>query len=333
VDVLVTGATGLIGSNIAAQLVARGDRVSALVRPGSDAGPLDQLGVRIARGDVRSAEEVSAAVEGSDVVIHSAAVLGGAAQSPDEHWKVNVEGTHNVYEAADRCGVRRVVALSTTTFFDIREDPLSETSPIDPSPPTDPYSVSKLAAFREAMARAQGGQDICVVISGGAYGPSPLPDRSMVAPSFNDRIRTVLAGQMTDNVEFPIPWVYSEDVAAVTVAAADRGRAGERYLGFGQPADVGSIPFFCNRAAEIAGSPHRVRAVPVEDLEDPEVAARFGPSLVALARRRFPEPWFVNDLTRDRLGYRPISLAEGLTRTIEWMEKEGLLRSVTGGRD
>ena len=60
--------------------------------------------------------------------------------------------------------------------------------------------------------------------------------------------------------------------------------------------------------SEIAGSPNRVTEVAVAELDDPEVAARFGPSLVALARKRFPSPFFVNDQTVERLGYEPISL-------------------------
>ena len=101
--------------------------------------------------------------------------------------------------------------------------------------------------------------------------------------------------------------------------------AGERYLAFGQPCDVGGVPYFCNAALEIAGSPNRVTEVAVAELDDPEVAARFGPSLVALARKRFPSPFFVNDQTVERLGYEPLSLHDGLALTIPWMREHGLL--------
>jgi nucleoside-diphosphate-sugar epimerase len=323
--VLVTGATGLIGSNIAAQLVARGDEVQALVRPGSEAGPLEEVGVHILRGDITNQDDVAASVKGAEVVVHSAAVLGGATQTADEHHAVNVRGTANLYDAAEAADVRRVVALSTTTFFDVRSAPLSEESPLDRSPSTDPYTVTKLAAYKDAMARVERGSDICIVISGGAYGPSPLPERSMVAPSFNGRICAAIQGQVADNVAFPIPWVYCEDVAAAAVAAIDRGRPGERYLAFGRVEDVGSIPFFCNRAAEIAGVDHRMTAISADRLDDPGMAERFGPSLIALAKRTFPEPWFVGERTRERLGYEPLSLDAGLRRTIPWLAQNGFI--------
>ncbi len=107
--------------------------------------------------------------------------------------------------------------------------------------------------------------------------------------------------------------------------ATRKGVAGERYLAFGRPSDVGGVPFFCNAACEVAGSPNRVAEISVAELADPEVAARFGPSLVALAHKQFPTPFFVNDQTVERLGYDPVSLHDGLALTIPWMRDAGLL--------
>jgi nucleoside-diphosphate-sugar epimerase len=230
-----------------------------------------------------------------------------------------------VLDAAAKVGATRVVQLSTTTFFDAQDAPLTEHSPLDPNPSDDPYTVTKRAAYLDAMRRVDDGQDICIVISGGAYGISPLPERSMVAPSYNARIALALAGEITEYVGFPIPWVYAGDVARASVVATRKGVAGERYLAFGRPGDVGGVPWFCNLALEVAGSDKRVTEVSVSELDDPDVAARFGPSLVALARKHFPSPFFVNDQTVERLGYAPLTLREGFERTIPWMREQGLL--------
>jgi dihydroflavonol-4-reductase len=323
--VFLTGATGMIGSNIAEQLVEQGDTVRALVREGSETGPLEAFDVDVVRGDITDPAAVLAAADGCEYVIHSAAVLGGQTQIAGEHEAVNVVGTGHVLDAAAKVGATRVVQLSTTTFFDARTAPLTEHSPLDPSPSDDPYTVTKRAAYLDAMRRVDEGHDICIVISGGAYGQSPLPERSMVAPSYNARIAMALRGEITEYVGFPIPWVYAGDVAHASVVATRKGVAGERYLAFGRPSDVGGVPYFCNAALEIAGSPHRVAEVAVAELEDPDVAARFGPSLVALARKQFPSPFFVNDQTVERLGYDPVSLHDGLGRTIPWMRDHGLL--------
>ncbi|HEX4530675.1 MAG TPA: NAD-dependent epimerase/dehydratase family protein [Acidimicrobiia bacterium] len=323
--VFLTGATGMIGSNIAEQLVEQGDAVCALVRAGSETGPLEAFGVEVVRGDITDPDAVLRAADGCEYVVHSAAVLGGQTQIAGEHEAVNVVGTGHVLDAAAKVGATRVVQLSTTTFFDARRAPLTEHSPLDPAPSDDPYTVTKRAAYLDAMRRVDDGQDICIVISGGAYGRSPLPERSMVAPSYNARIALALRGDITEYVGFPIPWVDAGDVAHASVVATRKGVAGERYLAFGRPGDVGGVPYFCNVALEIAGSPQRVTEVAVEELDDPEVAARFGPSLVALARKRFPTPFFVNDQTVERLGYAPRTLHEGLERTIPWMREHGLL--------
>ena len=323
--VLLTGATGMIGSNIAEQLVERGDAVRALVRAGSETGPLEAFGVEVVRGDITDPDAVLRAADGCEYVVHSAAVLGGQTQIAGEHEAVNVVGTGHVLDAAGKVGATRVVQLSTTTFFDAQRAPLTEHSPLDPAPSDDPYTVTKRAAYLDAMRRVDDGQDICIVISGGAYGRSPLPERSMVAPSYNARIALALRGDITEYVGFPIPWVDAGDVAHASVVATRKGVAGERYLAFGRPGDVGGVPYFCNVALEIAGSPHRVTEVAVEELDDPEVAARFGPSLVALARKHFPTPFYVNDQTVERLGYAPRTLHEGLERTIPWMRDHGLL--------
>src|ERR1700737_2333613 len=98
--VLVTGGTGLIGSNICEQLVRRGDRVRALARPGSETGPLRALGVTIVDGDITDAASVRRAAGGCEGAIHSAAVLGGVTQDADEHRNVNAQGLANVLDAA-----------------------------------------------------------------------------------------------------------------------------------------------------------------------------------------------------------------------------------------
>jgi nucleoside-diphosphate-sugar epimerase len=273
---------------------------------------------------VTDAGDVVRAAEGCDRAIHSAAVLGGPSQPIEEQEAVNVRGAGHVYDAAAKVGIDRVVALNTTTFFD-QTATLTEHSPLDPSPSGDPYTLTKRQAYLDAMARVEQGQDIRIVISGGAYGPSPLPERSMVIPSFNQRAVFAIEGRLSEYVAVPVPWVFVEDVARASVAAMDLGVAGERYLGFGRLDDVVSMVAFCNLACEIAGSPHRLREIPRARLDDPELAARLGPSIVALARKDFPVPWFDDEQTVTRLDYHPLSLREGLERTIPWLRDTGLL--------
>lgn len=324
--IFVTGGTGLIGSNICQQLVERGDTVHALARPGSDTGGLIELGVKIVEGDITDTASVRRAADGCEYAIHSAAVLGGASQDMGEHQRVNTGGVANVFDAAEQLGMRRVVTLGTTTYFHFEDAPLSERSPLHPNPAADPYTQTKRAAFVEAMRRAEEGMDVCVVIPGGTFGPAPCVQRSMEAPSYNLRIVLGAEGKFNEAVKFPIPWSYAADVAFVAIAALDKGIRGEKYLAFANAEDVGSMAMFVNRAMEIAGNPHRVHDITVADLDaDPALRERVGPSLDALARNHFPEPYFDNAHTRALLGYRPKSLDEGLRTTVDWLREHKLM--------
>ena len=251
------------------------------------------------------------AADGCEYVIHSAAVLGGQTQVAGEHEAVNVVGTGHVLDAAAKVGATRVVQLSTTTFFDAQDAPLTEHSPLDPNPSDDPYTVTKRAAYLDAMRRVEDdGQDICIVISGGAYGMSPLPERSMVAPSYNARIALALAGEITEYVGVPDPVGVRrrrrEGVGRRHPQGAWRGSGTSRSdVRATSAACRGSATSRSRSRAPTSGSP-RWR---VAELDDPDVAARFGPSLVALARKQFPSPFFVNDQTVERLGYEPLPSA------------------------
>ena len=324
--VFVTGGTGLIGSNICKQLVERGDQVRALARPGSEMGPLREMGVTVVEGDITDAASVTRAADGCDGVIHSAAVLGGPSQDMGEHQRVNTGGVANVLDAAERNGITRVVTLGTTTYFDFKTSPLTETSPFDPNASGDPYTVTKGAAFLEAMRRAEAGLDVSVVIPGGTYGPAPTINRAMEAPSFNLRIVWALQGKFDAAVAFPIPWSLASDVAYASVAALDRGVRGEKYLAFATAKEVSTMAAFCNRACEIAGVPHRVHEITAAELDESEdVRQRVGPSLVALAHQRFPEPYFINDTTVERLDYHPRPLEDALRETVEWLYQNNLV--------
>ena len=318
----MTGGTGLIGSNICEQLRARGDRVRALARPGSEVGPLRALGVEIVEGDVSDAASVLRASRGCDAAIHSAAVLGGVSQDPNEHFRVNTGGVGNVLDAAQKHAMRKVITLGTTTYFDFKTRSLTESSPVDPDASTDPYTQTKRAAYLEAIKRADDGLDLSVVIPGGTFGPAPCVQRAMEAPSFNLRLLLALKGELEQATAFPIPWSYSVDVAAASVAALDRGVRGETYLAFASNDDVCTMAEFLNRGCAMAGVDHRVVDLTAAMLDaSAELRVQVGPSMVALAHQKFPEPYFDNRLTRTRLGYAPKGLDAALAETIEWLRR------------
>jgi dihydroflavonol-4-reductase len=323
-SVLVTGATGLVGSVICQELRRAGGDVHALVRPQSDASALQEMGVKVKRGDVRDVESIRLAADGCDIAVHSAALIGTATQDLAEQREVNLNGAINLFDVAVEQRMRRVVALSTYSFLD-QSATLTEHSPIADPPPTDPYSVSKYEAFEEALRRAGEGQDIVVVTVGAVYGPSPNVARALEPPGSNPRILWALRKEVDNYPSFPVCWVYTEDIARCAIAAAGRGVAGERYLGFGHPDDAHPIADLMTRACEIVGVDHRVRALTGAELDDPTALALHGPTLIGLAKRRFATPLFDHRFTCQRLGYEPRRLDVGLRATIEWLDANGLV--------
>jgi dihydroflavonol-4-reductase len=323
--VLVTGATGLAGANICKLLVERGDAVRALARESADTAPLAELGVEIVTGDVTDPDAVLRAATGTDTAIHSAALLGGASQDLADFEAVNIGGTKNVLDAAEKVDLRRVVAVSTGTFFDTTTGLDREDAPVMKHPSQDPYTVTKMAAFLDAMARAANGRDVVSTHPGAIFGPSPVASNALGMTSFNRVLLSAARGRIERYIKFPVSWVFAEDIARGCLLALDKGVAGERYMLDGRPEDVVSTAEACNRMCAVAGLDHHV--VDVEASDDPELAKVFGPTLVAIAKkaaRGTPERKSLEDSkTFKRLGYRPIGLDEGLATTYEWFRALG----------
>lgn len=110
---LLTGASGFIGSHVARAAVQRGDAVRCLVRPGSDCSTLTGLSVEVMRGDVTDRDSLRRAAAGADAAIHCAAVTSEGAPDFAHSYRVNVMGTRNLVEACVEEEVGRLVLIST----------------------------------------------------------------------------------------------------------------------------------------------------------------------------------------------------------------------------
>jgi nucleoside-diphosphate-sugar epimerase len=323
--VLVTGATGLAGANICKLLTERGDKVRALARASADTEPLAALGVDVVTGDVTDADDVQRAAKGADSAIHCAALLGGASQHLPDFEAVNVQGTKHVLDAAGGLGLRRVVAVSTGTFFDTTSGLEREDAPVAEHPSSDPYTITKMAAFQDAMARSAAGYNVVTTHPGAIFGPSPVASNALARTSFNRVLLSALRTRITQYLTFPVSWVFAEDIARGCILALDRGVSGERYMLDGRPEDVVSTAEACNRICVLSGIDHHVEDVAPSD--DPELLRVFGPTLMAIASKLASTPTSRQALTASktyrRLGYDPISLDDGLQCTAQWLRAIG----------
>jgi nucleoside-diphosphate-sugar epimerase len=146
--ILVTGATGKVGSRLARRLAQRGDRVRALVRDRSRAADLSGGGIELVDGDLLDPASLAPAVRGVDAVVHCAAFFRGA--TPEQARAVNDLGTQHLAAAARAASVQRFVFTSTGLVYGSTGGSLA--SEDTPCAPTAAYPVSKLAAERFLLA-------------------------------------------------------------------------------------------------------------------------------------------------------------------------------------
>src|SRR4051812_11245341 len=142
--ILVTGATGKVGSRLARRLAQRGDRVRALVRDPTRAAGLREAGIELAQGDLLEVNSLAAALQGIDVVVHCAAFFRGA--TPEQAHAVNDLGTQHLARAARAASVKRFVFTSTGLVYGSTGGRLAQED--DPCAPAAAYPLSKLAAER-----------------------------------------------------------------------------------------------------------------------------------------------------------------------------------------
>jgi dihydroflavonol-4-reductase len=319
--ILVTGATGLVGSNVCRLAVEGGHRVRALVRSPAAAGPLEAVGADIVLGDITDSESIRRAAKGADGVIHTAAILGGtwAKSTPEDFFRVNLEGSISVLDAARDEGIRSVL-LSTYGILMWSERMTEHSKPWPIGSQSSPYIRAKLAMYYEGLARAAADtQTVSFVFPGCIYGPSLFGERALDPTSFDSALLRGLTGELKEYVRMTIPWSFSEDVATVALAAARQGRSGHSYLALGRPEEVMSLSAFCNLGASIAGVDHRVEE------EDPASnPAKYG-TMGQHAQRPVAQPLFDSSVTNEELGVQPSPLADGLRATIAWFRSLGKL--------
>lgn len=329
-QILVTGVTGLMGSVICEDLRAMGRQVRGLVRKpqGRDVEALRELGVEVIQGDVSDIDSVVGAAKGVDGIIHCAAMLGSGQATISEGFSANVMGALAVLSAAARLGDIPVAQVITTTFFDSQGKTLTENTKLDLTLiHRDPYSITKRLAFVEGVARVQAGQNIRFVIPGAIFGPSPCLERANAFPGFNARLLGTIRGEMPELPALMITASYVTDCSGIAIAALERGGRGKIYIAHGRPEDDCTLPEFCNLAAEMAASPHRVAQITPAQANDPEMIERFGPNdtILRMLREKPAKPLTDSRITQREFGIFPTPLNEGMRKTIDWFRKNGLI--------
>jgi len=318
---LVTGVTGLLGNNVVRALVGAGEPVRVLVRASSDPRPLEGLNVERASGDVRDAAAVAAACQGVDVVIHSAGHVHIGWTQLREHLDINVEGTRNVAQAARSAGAKLVQVSSVNALgLGPLMKPADETS-AQPGIVECPYVVTKREGERVVLDEVGRGLAATIVNPGFMLGPwdwKPSSGKMLLQVTKFAPLAPLGAASFCD----------VRDVAAGTIAAASRGKSGERYILAGH--NLGYWAAWKQMAAMVGkrgpllpmGPLFRAASLPVLEIHR-RVTRREGDANSATLMMGRQEHCFSSRKAEQELGYRIRPLAETLADTMAWFRERG----------
>lgn len=225
---LVTGATGFVGANLVRTLLKKGVIPRVLVRSKSLRKNIEGLSVEIVDGDICDPSSLSKACEGCDLLFHSAAFYDFWSSDPTIFYKVNVEGTKNILEAATRAKISKIVYTSTVGAIRYPKDPSAPSDetcfPSEKDLHND-YKRSKFQAEQLAIQYAQKGFPIVIVNPSAPIGPfdvKPTPTGKIIVDFLN--------GKVPAYVDTGLNVIDVEDVAEGHWLASQKGRMGERYI-------------------------------------------------------------------------------------------------------
>lgn len=224
---LVTGGTGFIGAAVVRHLLAAGESVRVLARPGSDRRLLEGLPVEVASGDITQPASLPPALRGCQSLYHVAAFYSLWAPDRRRFYEVNVEGTRNVLRAAAEAGLGRVVYTSSVGALGLPADgtPGTESTPVTLADMAGDYKRSKFLA--EGVAREFAGRGLPLVV---VYPSTPVGPGDIKPTPTGQMIVDFLRGRMWAYLPTGLNLVDVEDVAAGHLLAAARGRMGEGYI-------------------------------------------------------------------------------------------------------
>lgn len=225
--VFVTGATGFLGASIVRELLKDGRDVRVLVRAGSDTSNLKGLDVELWTGDLRDSDSLKAGLHGCDTLYHAAADYRLWTRTPQEMYRINVDGTAAILEAALQNSLSRVIYTSSVGTLGNPGDgtPGREDTPVTLNDMVGHYKKSKFLAEREAEKFIVRGLPLVIVNPSTPIGPfdiKPTPTGKIIVDFLNRKMPAYL--------DTGLNIIAVEDCARGHILAGEKGRIGQKYI-------------------------------------------------------------------------------------------------------
>ncbi|WP_164007252.1 NAD-dependent epimerase/dehydratase family protein [Pyxidicoccus trucidator] len=323
---LITGAGGFLGAWLAKALAARGDTVTCLLRPGSDASALAGVSYRRVEGDVTAPASLAPAVEGQDVVFHLAGVRRGATR--EDFMRVNAEGTRYLCDAMVAAGHRPRLVLAGSLAAMGPSSPTRPHVEEDAFHPHEWYGESKAEAERIAFSYADR-LPVTVTRPPRILGPGDRENLTFFK-LVQRGIRLELVGGPR-----PLTMVDAEDVVDLMLLQAEHPKAvGEAFfcagpggpLSLEQVEDLGAAALGLHPRT-VRLSPWMLRALASAADGVTRVTGRKLPLNRKLARQLLAPAWTCSGAKAERLlGFHPRrDLPDSIRRSAEWYRQQGWL--------
>ncbi|HLI89650.1 MAG TPA: NAD-dependent epimerase/dehydratase family protein [Ktedonobacteraceae bacterium] len=327
-EVLITGATGLLGGHLIKELQQRNEHIRALVLPVENADKLTAQGVEVVRGDITDPSTLEPAVQGVDLIFHLAGMMG-VWRPLSDYRLVNVTGSEYLYKAAQKAGVRRFVHTSSHTVYGLGHGRyMKETDPLRPDP--DPYSITKAEGdrlIRRLMLTSE--METVILRPGTFFGPGDHLHFGRMAQKVKDGKGLILG--RGDNA---LPFCYVTDVVQGYMLAGYHEKAPGNVYNITNDRPLTQREMF-DAIADAVGGKRPTLHLPYLPVY---WGATVAENLYKLAHLKMKPPatqlgalMFGSDnkhsieKARKELGYEPkVPLREGIKLAAEWFNAGGM---------
>ena len=330
--VVVTGASGFIGSAVTRALLARGAHVVALLEPGAVTSNLDGLDVERHDVDITDAAQLKGVFDDARFCFHLAARFGFWPKDPSDFYAVNVRGSQNVVREATLAGVERIVFTSTVATLGLWQTksgrPSNEDDVADLSHLYGNYKKTKYVAEHEVLRLAAQGAPVVLALPTMPHGPfdhRPTPSGKVVLEYLN--------GRMPGYVDTHMNVAHVDDLAQGHLLALEKGGQGESYIFGGENISMARLLDLLSRVTGLAPSERRFPSA------FPMIAGRLSQFIEGGLLRREPmvpleaaqmattDMSFDDAKARRELGYQSRPAAWALYDSARWFVERGYVKA------
>lgn len=327
--IFLTGSTGYIGESLTTKLLQDGHTLHAVVRNLHKRALADHPNIKYFEGDLSDQRILNAAMEGCEAAFHLAAYARVWAKNPEIYFKINVEGTKNILDAALNSGVKKIIYTSTAGIIGPSYDQPSSEETTRRIDYFNEYESSKAMSEILLNEYLLKGLDTVVVYPSRVYGPGLMTDSNAVTKLIEQYIKgkwRLIPGDGSKTGSY----AYIDDVVEGHKQAMLAGKPGGRYILGGENKNYNEL-FEIIRT--ITGKRHRLIKVPVAAMQ------AFGhlqmlkksftgkpPILTPAWIRKYEYDWSLSSQRAiEELNYTVTPFEDGVRQTISWLKAQNII--------